>query len=204
MAVRPLLLGLLTLTLSTAACRKNEVTSYRIPKEKDPEVVPSASASGPDAGNMAATAVPTTSGPSLTWTAPANWKVGAEAPMRKATYLIPGDGGTAGELSIAAFPNDVGGELANINRWRGQMQLPPIAESALADTVARSEHDGLKFGFVEFEGNGSPKSRLLGAWVPFGGGTWFFKLTGPDALIAKEKPAFLAFLNSVKPPASAP
>ena len=41
--------------------------------------------------------------------------------------------------------------------------------------------------------------RILGAIVPFNGGTWFFKLMGPDALVAKAKPGFLEFLKTVRP-----
>jgi hypothetical protein len=205
MAARPLLLGLLFITLSVAACRKNEVTSYRVPKEKEP--VPSAAPTMPPAGgNMAATAVPTTSGPKLTWTAPARWKSIPPTPSREATYMIPDDGGAEGELAITAFAGNVGGELANVNRWRGQppFQLPPIGEAEMAAAVVRFEHNGLKFGLLELVSTGSPKSRLLGAWVPFGSGTWFFKFTGPDALVAKEKAAFLAFLETVKPATGAP
>jgi hypothetical protein len=213
MAVRPLLLGLITITLSATACRKSEVTSYRVPKEKDPEppaaamaaAVPVGPPAAPMAGDMASAAVPTASGQGLTWSAPAHWKVKPPAPMRKATYAIPGEGGPDAELSITAFPGDVGGELANLNRWRGQppFQLPPITPSELATAVTRRDHEGLKFGIVELESKGTPGSRLLGAWVAFAGSTWFFKLTGPDAVITKEKAAFLAFLDSVTP-ATAP
>ena len=212
MALRPLLLGLLTITLFGSACRKSEVTSYRVPKEKDPELPAAAAAASPammppgaGANDMAATAVPTASGQALTWTAPATWKTKPPAPMRKATFAIPGDAGSAdAELSITAFPGDVGGELANLNRWRGQkpFELPPVSAAELESVVTRREHDGLKFGLVELESKGA---RLLGAWVPFAGSTWFFKFSGPDAVVAKEKASFLAFLDSVKPAsASAP
>lgn len=211
MALRPLLLGLLALTLSTTACRKSEVTSYRVPKEKDLELPVAAAApveappvTAPSGSGMAATAVPTATGQSLAWTAPTHWKAKPPAPMRKATYAIPGEGSADGELSITAFPNSVGGELANVNRWRGQLQLPPIAESEMANTVTRFERDGLKFAYVDFVSTTSPVQRMLGAWVPFAGGTWFFKLTGPDALLGKEKANFIAFLESVKPAANAP
>ena len=38
-----------------------------------------------------------------------------------------------------------------------------------------------------------------GAIVPLNGETWFFKLLGPDALVAQQKPAFLEFLRTVRP-----
>lgn len=106
-------------------------------------------------------------------------------------------------MSITAFPNDVGGELANINRWRGQIQLPPIGENDLAAAVTRHDHNGLKFGEVDLVGGGAKPQRILGAWVAFGGATWFFKLMGPDTVVAKEKAAFAVFIESVRPATTA-
>ena len=138
----------------SAGCREREVTSYRIPKEKDPEL-PAASSTAATApapapvaapagnGAMAATAVPTASGAGLTWTAPATWVSKPASAMRKATYTVNGDAGETADLSITAFPGDVGGELANVNRWRGQIQLPPLSAADLATAVTRFEANGL-------------------------------------------------------------
>ena len=50
---------------------------------------------------------------------------------------------------------------------------------------------------VEFT---SGSQRLIGAIVPHGDATWFFKLTGPDTVVAAEKPAFLLFLQTISAP----
>lgn len=188
------------------ACREAKVASYRVPKEKADELPPAASAPGaaaPASGgtDMASTAVPTASGSDLSWTAPSHWQAKPAAAMRKGSYAVV-DAEGAGDLSITAFPGDVGGELANLNRWRGQIQLPPLQESELPGAITRSQQHGLDFAVVDFANTSAAKpQRILGAIVPFNGATWFFKLTGPDALVAKEKPAFLAFLESVRAPA---
>ncbi|MDB6092813.1 MAG: hypothetical protein JWM32_375 [Verrucomicrobia bacterium] len=188
-----------------AGCREPKVASYRIPKEKPPEPPMSGSNAGaPAAGaDMANTAVPTANGTDLTWTAPAQWTAKPAAAMRKGSYAVTGENGATADLSITAFPGDVGGELANLNRWRGQIQLPPLQEADLPGVTTRAERNGLTFITVDFAGT-SPNNpqRILGAIVPFNGATWFFKLTGPDALVAKEKNAFLAFLETVRAPAS--
>ncbi len=199
---------LVAIALTLGACRKAEVTAYRVPKEKDPELPGIASPAAPGAtseaaapaagGAMASTPVATAQGNGLAWTAPAHWKAKAAGSMRKGSYAVAGDGGEA-DVSVTAFPNNVGGELANINRWRGQVALPPITEGQLEASVTRTEHDGLKFGAVDLGGGGTPPQRIFGAWVAFGGATWFFKVSGPDALVAKEKAAFTAFLATVKP-----
>lgn len=210
MAAHRSLLAVVLLTLLLAACRKAEITSYRVPKEKEPDATPVAATAPSAAGTtaaapvMAATSVPTADGPGLTWTAPADWQLMPEAPMRKATYSIAGEGGAKADLSITAFPNSVGGEFANVNRWRGQVQLPALTEAEVAAAVTRFEHNGLKFAVVDFTGTGLSPQRMLGAIVPIEGATWFFKLLGPDAVVAKAKPAFDAFLQTVKPASPAP
>jgi hypothetical protein len=149
---------------------------------------------------MAGTPVATATGASLAWTAPAHWQAKAGSSMRKGTYAITGEGGATAELAITAFPGDVGGEVANVNRWRGQLQLAPIGEAEVAGAVTRVAANGLALTVLDITNPGlTPPARMIGAMVPFGGGTWFFKLTGPDALLAREKPAFLDFLKSVKP-----
>jgi hypothetical protein len=176
------------------ACRDAKVAYYAVPKEKDPEL-PVAAPPGPD---MAGAAVPTASGPVLTWTAPANWRPKPASAMRKGSYTVTGAGGATADLSITAFPGDVGGELANVNRWRGQVGLAPLGEGDLQASAGRLESNGLRMVVVDLSGSPGAQ-RLLGAIIPFGDGTWFIKLMGPDALVAQEKASFLDFLRTVRP-----
>ncbi|MBS0664712.1 MAG: hypothetical protein JSR48_15705 [Verrucomicrobia bacterium] len=151
--------------------------------------------------DMANTEVIKAEGPGLRWTAPAHWESRPAAAMRKATYAVPNPAGAAGDLSITAFPGDVGGEVANLNRWRNQLQLPPLAPGEVEGTVTRLAVHGLNLTVADYTGGpaGAPV-RMLGAIVPFAGSTWFFKLTGPVDLVAKEKPAFEAFLQTLSAP----
>lgn len=150
---------------------------------------------------MANTAVDTASGPGLAWETPAHWTNGPARPMRKATLLIPGPDGAAGaELTVTAFPGDVGGNLANVNRWRGQLALPPISEAELAGALQHLDVGALHIDVIELIGPGTPPAqRVLGAIVPYSGATWFFKLTGPDAVVFTEKSTFMKFVQSLRP-----
>jgi len=80
--------------------------------------------------------------------------------------------------------------------------LPPLDEAGLPGAVASRSQNGLQFLVVDFAGGpaGGPQ-RILGAIVPFADSTWFFKLTGPDTLVARSKADFLSFLQSIKPAA---
>jgi hypothetical protein len=195
-------------------CRKAEVTSYRAPKDTaatTPTAATSASALPADhppiAGapaatspTMATTAVPMASG-DLRWTAPAHWQSKPASSMRKATYAIPGEAGADGDLSITVLSSDGGGEAANLTRWRGQLGLPDAPATEIAKAVTRLEAGPLKIALADFANDkATPPARVLGAIVPVGTNTWFFKLTGPPALLEKEKPAFIEFLKTLKAP----
>jgi hypothetical protein len=198
----------LVLGLATG-CQREETTTYRIPKEQHPaaktpvSAAPATAASpAPAGGDMANTAVATASGAPLAWTPPAAWTAKPAGAMRKGSYTVKGDEGEA-DFAITAFPGDVGGDLANLNRWRGQLSLPPLNQSDFAAATQHVDHNGLHMTVVDILGTGDKPQRILGAMIPHGGATWFFKLTGPAALVAREKPAFTAFLATIKPAAPA-
>ncbi len=218
MRLTPIPFTAVAFILSLSACRDPQIESYRVPKEKDsaspaasttprtapapaptaPAPSPTAPASSADA-NMANTAVRTADGPGLTWTAPAHWTAKPASAMRKGTYVITGDAGATAELSITAFPGSVGGDLANINRWRGQVQLPPITAGDLPSATRKIDTNGFRVTTVDFAGTaaGAP-TRVLGAIVPVGDSTWFFKLTGPVDLLGREQATFTAFLLTIR------
>ena len=195
-----------------AGCRREEVRTYSTSKEQAPTVAPPldkpASAPAPASASTAASAdaamrstpVTTASGPGLAWTAPAHWGEGGERPMRKATFVITGEDGTTAELAVTAFPGNVGGNLANVNRWREQLGVKPVSEAELGRLLQNIDVGDLNIDVAELTGPGSPPARrVLGAIVPYQGATWFFKLDGPDALVSREKTIFLSFLQTLRP-----
>ncbi len=214
---RLVLFSALATLLTSSGCRDAKIVSYRVPKESPPPAaanphagmgLPSdsgaAAPGGPMSGNMAGTPVPTASDGDLTWTAPAAWQARPASAMRKATFIIAGDApGEQAELAVTAFPGDVGGNLANVNRWRTQLQLPPITAGELGAALVPVEAGNLHAELAELVGpapvGDKPRQRVLGVIVPFNGATWFFKLSGPDALVAREKDAFLSFLKTLQP-----
>jgi hypothetical protein len=198
-------LALVAATLLLTACGEEKVATYRVPKEKDTELPLAAADSGSQAAPapgaaMADAAVPTAEGAQLVWQAPPQWAPKPASAMRKASYNVPGEGGES-DLSVTAFPGDVGGELMNVNRWRGQVGLAPIRPEELEASVRRLEANGLRFTIVELEPGAGPGAKaMLGAMVPYGGSTWFFKLMGPGPSVASAKPAFIEFLRTVRAP----
>lgn len=193
--------------LLVVGCKDREITSYRAPKDPPPAMpggaanaTPNPPVGDPAAPNqmMANTPVPTATGAELTWTAPSHWTAKPASAMRRGSFSIKGDGGEA-DLSITAFPGSTGGLLANVNRWRGQLGLAPLADADVAANTTLLDAGELHLTVVDFVGTSSGKpTRIIGAIIPHGTDTWFFKLMGPDSLVATEKPAFLEFLRTIK------
>jgi len=118
--------------------------------------------------------------------------------MRRGSYFVPAAGGEA-DLSITSLGGGAGGLLANGNRWRSQLQLPELSADAVAASVVKESINGLPFTLVDFASSGANAQRTVGAIVPVGGDTWFFKLSGSDAVVAAAKQSFLEFVRTVRP-----
>ena len=133
----------------------------------------------------------------LRWTAPQGWVEGPGGSMQVATFRLPPPS-EAAQVSVATFPGDVGGELANVNRWRGQLALAPVAEGELAALRSRVVTRAGAASVYDFTGEGAAPVRLVAASLRVGDSTWFFKLNGPEAAVAAARPAFLAFLKGLR------
>jgi hypothetical protein len=133
------------------------------------------------------------------WKVPANWQQKAPGPMITAAYAVTGADGQA-DVTISKFPGTVGGLAANVNRWRNQLGLQPLSEDEAAKSAEMVEVGGKKEAYmVDLKGTngrtGKP-AHLVALGVPRGGDTWFYKLLGDDAVVTKEKDAFLKFVVS--------
>ena len=175
----------LALLAALAACQKDPIEIRVVPKEDAP----------------AAELAPTSRPGGVRWTAPAGWKEVAGSGMRVASFALPKTAGKV-EVTVVALPGDVGGELANVNRWRGQLALPPVAESDLAPSRVTVK---TKLGSVfvyDFTGTGANRTRLVAGMIQVSGTMWFFKLMGDEAAVVAAKPAFLKLLEGLKSDAS--
>lgn len=152
--------------------------------------------------NMAGPVAPPPATQTPDWAPPAHWKAGGQRPMRLATFEVPGGQNQVADLSISALGGSAGGLLANLNRWRTQqLGLPAATEAELPKLTTTVEVTGGTATVVDFAGAGEFKGeRMLAAIVSRGDRTWFFKLSGPDAVVGPERDNFVKFLKSVKFP----
>jgi hypothetical protein len=136
------------------------------------------------------------------WTIPPGWQETAPSQMLLAKF-IAGQQGSKAEVTVSAFPGGAGGMLANINRWRDQLQLKPVEESGLDQLLGSLDLPSGKAILVDMNGtdakSGKP-ARIIGAIQERDGLTWFYKMTGSEEAAAREKESFINFLKTVKYP----
>jgi hypothetical protein len=146
----------------------------------------------------------------ITWVDPPEWKRAEKGGvMRKATYVVPRAAGDKedGDLGVFYFGAGQGGGLeANVDRWVKQFKGTKLEDVKRADRsigglvahtveIASGTYDAGPMG-----GGKGPKEdyALLGAIVDAPSGSYFFKLVGPKATVAKARKSFLALLDSIK------
>ena len=101
------------------------------------------------------------------------------------------------EVMVSALPGDAGGKLPNVNRWRGQIGLPPIAEAELAAQARTLDIPGAETYLVDLT-NEPAKRAMVAVAVSRSGQTWFYKLLGETTAVSQQKAAFLQFVQTTK------
>ena len=116
--------------------------------------------------------------------------------MRYATLRAP----VAGRIdtSVVVLPGPAGGELANVNRWRSQIGLPPLEEGALgkARTTVKTKAGPIKV--YDFTSTGPVPSRVVAGLTEAKGNTWFVKMTGDAAAVSAAREDFMKLLGSLR------
>lgn len=127
------------------------------------------------------------------WDEPEGYYPVPPGQFREAAYRKDSAGGRV-EISVSSLSGAGGGIMANVNRWRAQVGLQPLAEESLANLPVR-EFAGIRMFFIDALGL---RDHIQGAIIPVGEETWFFKFSGPVDLVAKEEGSFLTFMESIK------
>jgi hypothetical protein len=135
------------------------------------------------------------SAPQIKWKTPEGWTEVPPSSMRYASFSASDGNGGQIDISVVTFPGDGGSDLDNVNRWRQQIGLAAVDESALSSAVAPLANGDITFSTADMIG---ADSRTLAAWLRRDGRSWFFKMTGPNAAVEKEKPNFVKFLQSIR------
>jgi hypothetical protein len=155
------------------------------PAMMDPEGLPAGAVAGPGAGSE-----------TMTWTLPEGWVTDTTPnPMRVATFRLAG---SEAEVTITRFPGDVGGLLANINRWRNQLSIEPISDPAQqpSEHVHVAGHEAHLYDIAP-AGDAPTSERMLVVFLPRPDMSWFIKMTGSRAVLERERKAFTDFVQTI-------
>lgn len=188
------------LLLLGAACSRDEVVHFRVPKSANAVTQPASmmgaigGGSTGGGGDLMASSAP--AGPVLTWSLPKGWGEHLTGGMRYAT-LKPSTTGKL-DVTVVVLPGPAGGELANVNRWRGQIGLGPIDEAALGSARKRIATKAGPVSVYDFVSEGDSKTRLIAALATGEGNSWFLKMVGDAAPVAAARPDFVRLLESLR------
>jgi len=185
---------LAALAVLSAGCSRDGVKVYHVEStDTSTPPPPAAAPSAMPATMPSGLPVPDTSTlPKLKYTVPDGWQEKTPTEMRVASFGISENGKDA-DMSVIPLGGMAGGDLANVNRWRGQVGLDALADADLQKLAEKVEIAGQAADLYDMAGTAE---RIVGVIFHNGDATWFFKMTGDPDLVEKQKPAFVSFLKS--------
>lgn len=130
---------------------------------------------------------------------PEGWQRSAGNSLSLLSYEVV-DGDRRVETTLTRLTVEAGQLLPNVNRWRGQVNLPPFTAEELSKAVVKVPCGQSQADFVELLGPAGDQGAraILGVIAITGDASWFFKLTGDTELAQREKAHFLEFVKSTE------
>jgi len=189
----------LLIFLFSSCDKKGEVTHYQVEKSPVTKASPAHVAAMPNgSGSMKTSPASPSAKSTYTWTLPKGWSDQPASGMRLGTIIIP-----SGDTTLSGGVFEFGGDLVgNINRWRGQVALPPLPASEVPATLTAFDSplgkDGK--GFVTLIINpASPEKAMLATIIPRPSGTSvFIKVMGSTDALKAVQSDFYEFAKSFK------
>jgi len=174
--------NLLLILLLLVGCDNNYIETYRVSKTT------------PAAKN---TQIKSTFQNNLKWDTPKGWIQSSRSKMRLASFNVPYSNGY-GDLSIILLSGDGGGVEANINRWRGQINLEPQILSDINEITEKRKNEIGEYQIFEIINNQNKDKAFICAIIPSTDSTIFVKLSISASGISEIKDDFIYFCDSFK------
>jgi hypothetical protein len=134
---------------------------------------------------------------SVSWTLPKGWTESRPSGgMRFATLKPPVEGQI--DVSVITLPGPAGGELANVNRWRGQIGLAPVDEAELSRSRKTVTSPAGTVSVYDFTSEGSTPSRMIAGLLVTRGNSWFIKMVGEPGPVAAARADFIRILETLR------
>jgi hypothetical protein len=134
----------------------------------------------------------------LAWKLPKGWTEARAGGMRFAT-LKPSTPGKV-DVSVVMLPGAAGGELPNVNRWRGQIGLPPVDEASRAQLRKEVKSKAGAISLYDFTNDAANQQRMVVGLLLVDGRSWFLKMVGDASAVEPARADFLALLETLHSP----
>ncbi|HTB64229.1 MAG TPA: hypothetical protein VK737_11660 [Opitutales bacterium] len=216
---KKLLTALCIAALVGCGCKPKTDDSIRVEKVPKETVTPLVANSDLPAGHPAitdSTAAPSMAGPGSMgalpgmaeftaatptpkWTPPTDWAAEALTTTRKGSWRVPASAAAdqQAEISVSVFQGQLGGLLANVNRWRGKVGLTAdLPEERLSENVQNLTLNGRAAQLVSLDGPAG--QSLEGVLVFMPDKVWSLLMSGPTDTIKSQRAEFRAFLDSIQ------
>jgi len=132
------------------------------------------------------------------------------SPVRQAEYAIEGESGEA-TCVVFHFPSGAGSVEDNIARWCGQFAQPDGSDSRESAEISTTTVDDMPVTTVWLTGTyvaetfpgssvrvNNPGWAMSAAIVETSDGNYYFKLTGPESIVAPQRDAFDRMIASAE------
>jgi hypothetical protein len=138
------------------------------------------------------------------WKLPAGWALLPDSGMsqfgRVATIAVSPDDPSL-TLGVHRLDQPGSGDLLpNLNRWEGQLGLPPSSAAdagKVSKTIQVESHDAHRVDLTGISADTKQPTRMLAVVVPEGDRAWSFTLKGNSEKVAAQEANFDAFIASV-------
>lgn len=131
----------------------------------------------------------------VTYQVPVHWVAQPLDRVRKGLWKAHTAAGDV-EISLTAFPGDVGGHLANVNRWLSQIGLPAIDSAGLEKLSTTIVVDNYESRYVVLSDSNALDKAILAVIIPMKECCYFIKAMGPVQSVLEEKANFEVFVKS--------
>ena len=141
--------------------------------------------------------LPTVTDNNLKWDLPKTWSVSSGSSMRLASYNVPHSNGI-GDLSVMVLAGDGGGVEANMNRWRGQINLNSQTLSEINNQSEDRKNSLANYQIFTVINNDNFEKAFICAIIPLENRTIFVKLNISAKGIIEIKDDFIYFCDSFR------
>ncbi len=168
------------------ACRREEIETVQIPKEtpaKTPVVQQQV---------LPANSAPAANSTGFSAAVPENWTEKPGGGMRIASYSIEN---TAIDFYLISLT--MGDVPSNVNRWRGQVGLPPASPEEIKGEIAAFKADGRDVNYIEIY-NSETGNGIIAAIVDLAPKYWYFTAKGSVDELKENAADIRKFIESIK------